>query len=135
MKIKLEDLARALEKSDILQGYVDTKEGRVVSLEETDEEEVLSRALRLEDDFERYVPLSNIFDGDEIEIMRAFARVQTPDFAARLQKSLEGQGACLHFRQQVKRLLLQKKWEKFLHDWFREQAKYFCEENEIAYEE
>ena len=66
MKIKLEELATALGKSDILPGYVDLAEGRVIMLrDDWQDDAALEHALRLEDDFNRYVPLINICDSDE----------------------------------------------------------------------
>ena len=34
MEISLQELSAALEKTDILQGYVDTREGRILMIEE-----------------------------------------------------------------------------------------------------
>lgn len=82
MKVKLEDLAAALEKSDVLQGYVDIESGKVVLLgeefsEESDrteesEEERLEHVFSIEDHWQQYVALPNVYDGEELGIMESF---------------------------------------------------------------
>ncbi|MBR4695700.1 MAG: hypothetical protein IKO94_06435, partial [Selenomonadaceae bacterium] len=67
MKIKIDDLARAFRRSDVMQGYVDIRQGKVVLLdhefkdevfsgEDDSEEEVLDHIFSIEEDWENYVP-------------------------------------------------------------------------------
>ena len=72
MEISLQELSAALEKTDILQGYVDTREGRILMIEEdvaasldkaAQREEVhMESVLAIEEDWQRYVPLPDIYD-------------------------------------------------------------------------
>ena len=136
MKIKLEELATALGKSDILPGYVDLAEGRVIMLrDDWQDDAALEHALRLEDDFNRYVPLINICDSDEYGVMQAFAERQPANVCCQLKNALAGQGVSLRFLQQVKQLQLRQAWDDFWHAHLIDAARFFCEENEIEYEE
>ena len=136
MKIKLEELATALGKSDILPGYVDLAEGRVIMLrDDWQDDAALEHALRLEDDFNRYVPLINICDSDEYGVMQAFAERQPANVCRQLKNALAGQGASLRFLRQVKQLQLRQAWDDFWHAHLIDAARFFCEENEIEYEE
>ena len=71
MEISLQELAAALAKTDVLQGYVDTREGRILMIGAAGEstsfdeaakrgEDCVERLLSIEDDWQRYVPLPNI---------------------------------------------------------------------------
>jgi hypothetical protein len=136
MKIKLEDLAKVLEQSDVLQGYIDTQEGKVIVFDsrQADDEGAMERAMQFEDDYERFVAFPNVRDGEELEVMKAFAQRQKDEFRQRLLSALEGSGASVRFLRQVKRLLLLKAWQEYLHKHFLAYARWFCEENRIAYE-
>jgi hypothetical protein len=52
-----------------------------------------------------------------------------------LKNALAGQGASLRFLQQVKQLQLRQAWDDFWHAHLIDAARFFCEENEIEYEE
>ena len=83
MNIKLEDLVNALERSDELQSCVDIENGRVLSMgdgfaenpagREQSEEERLAEVFSVEDDWQRYIVVPDIYDE-----LRGFMR----DFAA-----------------------------------------------------
>lgn len=140
MKISLTDLATAIARSDVVQSYVDLKEGRVIALPDApadadDDDAAFEYAMQLEEDYERYLPLANLYDGIEPEAMRAFAEAQSAAMKERLLLILDAPGAAPRFRRQVRRLLLEKKWRAFLKDYVRDVARAFCEENEIEYEE
>lgn len=136
MKIKLEELANALAQSDVLPGYVDLAEGHVILLrEDWQDEAAFTHAMRIEEDFDRYVPLTNVCDSDEYDVMQAFAREQSPEVRACLMQALQGKGASLRFQRQVQRLSLKTAWHAFWHAHLIQVARFFCEENEIEYEE
>ncbi len=136
MKIKLDELAAAFEQSDVRQGYVDIAKGKVILMDEVGDEDTMDHVFEIEDDFEHYVPLPNLYDGDERDTMRAFAEVQEqPAMRERLLTALEGAGGTSRFRHQVKHLLLLRAWQEFLHQHFLEQARWWCEENQLEYEE
>jgi hypothetical protein len=139
VKISLTDLAHAIARSDVVQSYVDLKEGRVIALPDApadaeDDAAAFDYAMQLEEDYERYLPLANLYDGVEPDAMRAFAEAQSAAMKARLLPILDAPGAAPRFRQQVWRLLLEAKWKAFLQDYVRDVARTFCEENEIEYE-
>ena len=65
MEISLQELAAALEKTDVLQGYADTRDGRIILMGEDEsdarneaasrEEERMERLLSIEENWQRYV--------------------------------------------------------------------------------
>lgn len=133
MKISLDDLAHAMERSDVVTAYVDVQEGRIVILEDADEGAVFEHAMRMEEDFERYIPLTNLYDGEEPVAMQAFADAQPLEIQKRLHAILAAPGATPKFHRAVRRLLLGETWKRFLHEHFRKVAQDFCEENGIEY--
>ncbi len=136
MKVDLNELAAAFAQSDVRQGYVDLRKGKVILLDEDmAEEDTLHHALDLEDDWEHYIPLPNVMDEDEHAMMKAFAEAQKEDFKARLLEALEGQGAVSRFYHQVRHLLLKPAWEEFKLTYLRDVARDWCEENAVSYEE
>lgn len=93
MKIKLAELADAFAQSDVLPGYVDLVEGRVILLhDDWQDDAAMAHAMRIEDDFERYVPLTNVCDSDEHEAMQAFVRTQPREVRERLSAALTQRG-------------------------------------------
>lgn len=136
MKVDLNELAAAFAQSDVRQGYVDLRKGKVILMDEDmAEEDTLHHAFDMEDDWEHYIPLPNVVDEDEYAMMKAFAEAQNKGFRTRLLESLQGTGAVSRFHHQVRRLLLKPAWEKFKLTYLRDVARDWCEENEIAYEE
>lgn len=137
MKVKLQDVARAMAQSDVHQGYVDLVNGKVVVMkDELAENEVLNHIFDIEDDWEHYVPLPNVVDETERDVMEAFvAKQEKAEVKARLQKALSGIGGTSRFLREVRHLLLQKDWDAFLAQHFLAVARDWCEENAIAYEE
>ena len=140
MNISLKELAQAIARSDVVQSYVDLKEGRVISLPDApadadDDTAAFEYAMQLEEDYERYIPLANLYDGIEPDAMQAFADAQPQAMKERLCAVLAAPGAAPHFRQQVRYLLLERKWRSFLREYVRKAARSFCEENDITYEE
>ncbi len=146
MKVKLGELAIALEKSDVVQGYVDIEEGKVLlygeelsdSLEhrEETEEERLEHVFSIEDHWQRYVALPNVYETDERAIMLAFAdSLQDQEKKAQLLEVLQGAGAVGRFGRHLKKLLLTQIWQEYLHQYFLAAARDWCEENHVEYEE
>lgn len=136
MEINLHELARALEQSDVRQGYVDLEKGEVILLrDDMDEAEAEAHVFEIEEDWEHYLPLPNLLDEREREIMLSFAASAREGVRERLQEALQGAGASTRFRHQVKRLLLQKAWEEHFRQSMLEAAREFCQENDLAYKE
>lgn len=94
MKVKLNELADALAKSDVRQGYVDIVRGKVIIIEEDMvEEEALNHVFDIEEDWEHYIPLPNLIDGEEHAVMQKFAQMQRrDDIKERLLAILSGSG-------------------------------------------
>ena len=139
MKIQLSDLAKALEQSDVKQSYVDIAKGAVVFVDEDgseDDQQVLDRVFDIEDDFENYVPIPDFYAGEERETMQAFAEAQQEsEKKERLLEALRQPGGTARFRHAAKEMLLLSDWEAYLHQHFLDLARWFCEENELEYEE
>ena len=66
--------------------------------------------------------------------MQAFADAQPAATRDRLAAILAAPGAAPRFHREVRHLLLEKKWQAFLHSHLLVVAKDFCEENGIAYD-
>ena len=135
MNIKLTDLAAAIARSDVVTSYIDTVSGRVLTLEaEEGDDTAFDHAMRIEEDFERYIPLPDIYDAEEPRAMQAFADAQPAATRDRLAAILAAPCAAPRFHREVRHLLLEKKRLAFLHSHLLVVAKDFCEENGIAYD-
>lgn len=144
MDIKLEDLIKAFEQADEIQSYVDIDNGVVVAMgqafdgsdnfvEET-EEERLSNVFSIEDDWERYVVLPDIYEDMRL-YMEEFARNEAVNGHDELIHILESNGSLINFNRKVKALALKESWNRFLHGKLADFARYWCEENGITYVE
>ena len=137
MKVDLKELAAAFAQSDVRQGYVDTAAGKVIMMaDDLAERDAMHYAMVMEEDWERYIPIPNIMDGDEAAMMRAFAESRPREAVKeRLLTALQGAGAVPRFRRQVRHLLLQPAWESFKQDYLMQAARDWCEENAVEYRE
>lgn len=135
MKVNLRELAAAFAQSDVRQGYVDTTAGKIVMMaDDLAERDAMHYALAMEEDWERYIPIPNVMDGDEAAMMRAFAESRPrKDVKERLLTALQGAGAVTRFRHQVRHLLLKPAWEAFKQDYLMQVARDWCEENDVEY--
>ena len=135
MKVDLKELAAAFAQSDVRQGYVDIRDGKVVMMaDDLAERDAMHYALAMEEDWEHYIPIPNVMDGDEAAMMRAFAESRPrEDVKERLLTALQGAGAVTRFRHQVCHLLLKPAWEAFKQDYLMQAARDWCEENDVEY--
>ena len=133
MKVDLKELAAAFAQSDVRQGYVDIRDGKVVMMaDDLAERDAMHYALAMEEDWEHYIPIPNVMDGDEAAMMRAFAESRPrEDVKERLLTAL--QGAVTRFHHQVRHLLLKPAWEAFKQDYLMQVARDWCEENDVEY--
>lgn len=146
MKIKLDELAAALSKSDVLQGYVDLEQGKVLLLGEdfsasssepgVSDAQQLEHVFSLEDQWQRYVALPNAYDADDRDVMRGFAAaLENEAQKQELLELLQQAGAAARFVRQLRRMKLADAWQAYLMDHFRAAARDWCEENDVPYEE
>ena len=135
MKVDLKELAAAFAQSDVRQGYVDIRAGRVVMMaDDMAEEEAMHHAFAMEEDWEHYIPIPNVMDEDETAMMHAFAESRPrEDVKERLREALQGTGAVTRFHHQVRHLLLKPAWEAFKQDYLMQVARDWCEENDVEY--
>ena len=135
MKVDLKELAAAFAQSDVRQGYVDTAAGKVIMMaDDLAERDAMHYAMVMEEDWERYIPIPNIMDGDEAAMMRAFAESRPREAVKeRLLTALQGAGAVTRFRHQVRHLLLKPAWEAFKQEYLMKAARDWCEENAVEY--
>lgn len=135
MKVDLKDLAAAFAQSDVRQGYVDIRAGKVVMMaDDMAEEEAMHHAFAMEEDWEHYIPIPNVMDEDETAMMHAFAESRPrEDVKERLREVLQGTGAVTRFHHQVRHLLLKPAWEAFKQDYLMQVARDWCEENDVEY--
>ena len=145
LEISLQELAAALEKTDVLQGYADTRDGPIILMgedesdaraEATSREEVrMERLLSIEEDWQRYVPLPDIYDAESRSIMQTFAEKVPQEARVALKETLRGASARLRFRRAVQSLSLATAWQALLSSSLLALARDWCEENAIAYRE
>ena len=137
MKIKLRDLAKAMAKSDVHQGYVDIKLGKVIIMQDDmAEADTLDHIFDIEDDWQHYITLPNVIDNEAHAIMLGFIEKQArADIKDRLLAALNSRGAAIKFQQQVRHLLLKSAWENYQQEYFMAAARDWCEENDLEYEE
>ena len=137
MKVDLKELAAAFAQSDVRQGYVDTAAGKVIMMaDDLAERDAMHYALAMEEDWEHFIPIPNVMDGDEAAMMRAFAESRPrEDVKERLLTALQGAGAVTRFHHQVRHLLLKPAWEAFKQDYLLQAARDWCEENAVEYRE
>ena len=137
MKIKLRDLAKAMAKSDVHQGYVDIKLGKVIIMQDDmAEADTLDHIFDIEDDWQHYIPLPNVIDNEAHAIMLGFIEKQArADIKDRLLAALNSTGAAIKSQQQVRHLLLKSAWENYQQEYFMAAARDWCEENDLEYEE
>lgn len=135
MKVDLKELAAAFAQSDVRQGYVDIRDGKVVMMaDDLAERDAMHYALAMEEDWEHYIPIPNIMDEDETAMMHAFAESRPrEDVKERLREALQGTGAVTRFHHQVRHLLLKPAWEAFKQDYLMQVARDWCEENDVEY--
>ena len=135
LKICLPELADALRKSDMLQGYVDLRTGKVILLAgEMSEEETLEHVFSIEEDWQRYVMLPDIAYEEDRSAMRSFANLQQGEARTSLLECLEGARSSSRFCRKVKELGLWGQWKSFQRLHFIAVARSWCEENGIEYE-
>ena len=137
MKIKLRDLAKAMAKSDVHQGYVDIKLGKVIIMQDDmAEADTLDHIFDIEDDWQHYIPLPNVIDNEAHAIMLGFIEKQArADIKDRLLVAMNSTGVAIKFQQQVRHLLLKSAWENYQQEYFMAAARDWCEENDLEYEE
>ena len=143
MEISLQELSAALEKTDILQGYVDTREGRILMIEEDvaasldkaaqREEAHMESVLAIEEDWQRYVPLPNLYDMEIRSIMQGFAEKAPAETRLALEGALCASAARWRFFHTVRSLSLEKVWREYLSMRLLVLAREWCEENDVAY--
>ena len=135
LKIRLPELADALQKTDVHQGYVDLRTGKIILMAgEMNEEETLEHVFSIEEDWEHYVMLPDLSD-EERNAMRRFAKLQQDAAVGeQLLATLAGVRRRTRFRRQVKELRLWGKWKSFLQLHFLAVARAWCKENGIEYE-
>lgn len=129
-KVDLQEVARALMETDRRSAYIDLVNGMVILESDFGEEREICREM-LEDDGDRYVPLPNLRDSVEKNLMQGFAEVQKSEVRARLLTELAGIGGAVRFERQVKRLFLQEAWSSYQERIYCDLARDFCEENDI----
>jgi len=143
LEISLQELSAALEKTDILQGYVDTREGRILMIEEDvaasldkaaqREEAHMESVLAIEEDWQRYVPLPNLYDMEIRSIMQGFAEKAPAETRLALEGALCASAARRRFFHTVRSLSLEKVWREYLSMRLLVLAREWCEENDVAY--
>ena len=95
----------------------------------------MERLLSIEEDWQRYVPLPDIYNAEIRSIMQTFAEKAPQEARAALEETLRGTSARLRFRRAVQSLSLAAAWQAHLSSSLLALARDWCEENAIAYRE
>lgn len=142
MEISLQELAAALEKTDVWQGYVDTAEGRILLLDEeaspeeaSCEEAHIERVLSIEENWQRYVPLPDLYEEEIRSIMQAFGESAPRQAREAFLNVWKGSSARFCFRRAIRQFSLEEAWRTHLSKSLLKLARDWCEENRIAYRE
>ncbi len=126
MKIKLNELAEAFQKSDMLQGYVDIRNGKVVLYEEDD----MERAFLVDEDWENYVSIPNLRDEEELSLKKDFLdSVENRN----QQEDLRKCKTSMQFAHQLRAFDLEDAWNTFCQERYLSAAKEWCEENAVEW--
>lgn len=139
MNVKLSDIADALERSDVMQSFIDTKTGRVIVMgtdfdAEPKDDEAYPDAFQIEEEWERYVVLPNIYD-DERAIMEDFAKNTGGEAGKHLLMALKGHGGVPRFERAARKQGLYDTWANFFRMRLLEIARDWCEEYDVKYDE
>ena len=145
-----DDLVDAFEKSDTSTGYVDLKIGKVIvsddglpgeeiSLDEADmalDDAQLSRAMDMEDNWERYILLPDVEDYEIKSQLASFIDgLDDDEKKSKLVAALKGAGAITRAERLIKKLELFALWREYRRKCYFALARDFCEENRIEYDE
>lgn len=145
MKVKLSAIADALEKSEVLQGFVDLQEGRVLlfgdefedgrTAKEESEEERLHKVFSIEDQWQRYAVLPNIYEDERTWREMFVGGLNDEEQQSCLRSALHGDGGVQRFNHTLKQLQLEKAWQEFFQLRLLDTARDWCEEYDVEYEE
>ena len=151
VKVKLSEIVEALsiQRSD-WQSYLDPETGEVVAV--TDEERGMIEDGEDEEDLpdwqsemmpklrdaiesDRFLPLPDSLDIHEWSIMERFAQNRSSDQQCQeLLEALHGTGAFRMFRATIRRMGIEKDWDRFHDQTLEEIAKGWLEEHGVPYE-
>ena len=140
------DVVAALLKSDVVQSYVDIKAGKVLAFgqafseeagtaEET-EEERLEHVFAVEDNWQQYIALPDIYDLYEREFLQDFLseRLQVLEEAPVWQALLAAPGGLSRLKRQMKHQDAFTDWQRYFQQRLFQIARDWCEENQIPYQ-
>lgn len=83
-----------------------------------------------------YIPLPTQFDIHEYEIMERFClSLEDREIGVDLYYAIKGSGAFRRFKDKIHELGVADDWYKYREEALREQAKYWCMDNEVPYYE
>ncbi|WP_203624427.1 MULTISPECIES: UPF0158 family protein [unclassified Lacticaseibacillus] len=134
MPIKLSAVSEAIEMTDEeLEFLYDREAGTIIPVPDDDDE---AEALFEADDDERYVALPTQYDRDDYQLMVQFtARVATGVQRPQFERALHGRGVFKRFRRVLEAAGLLDRWYEFQAAAYQEQARQWCQANDIAYVE
>lgn len=148
MKIKLHELADAFAVSETHTGYVDLVEGKILLSNssisakadaedfEREDEAQMDQSIMWEEDWQRYVVIPNMGDYDFRKLFGEFisSRKSDDELKKTLQEVYSKNMREPYCKKILKDMELTTEWESFLHDYFVQIAREWCEENLIDYE-
>lgn len=97
------------------------------------EEAHMESVLAIEEDWQRYVPLPNLYDMEIRSIMQGFAEKAPAETRLALEGALCASAARRRFFHTVRSLSLEKVWREYLSMRLLVLAREWCEENDVAY--
>lgn len=136
MKVKLSDIIEALEFTDDTTHYfLDKTTGEIVMVSEfgMDSEEQQEAYDRLDEHGFYRLPEQRELNG--YHTMETFIETLPSPARDRLEIAISGRGAFRRFKDEIRRLGVEKDWYQYEEDSFKNTAIEWCEENGIEYKE
>ena len=140
-KIKLADLVKALQIAEEKRGYIDTAEGTIRFYDDAHtegevhdgEEKRLEEVFAIEDNWQRFVVLPDVYDVYERDFLADFLTDQLQD--QDLVSMLHQYGGVRKVKRHLQANGLSAEWGKFLEQKLYQFARDWCDDNAVDYEE
>jgi hypothetical protein len=117
--------------------WFDRETNEVIFVNTFDPEKEDKKLLKtIEKDPDRYVELPSEFEMHEWQVMADFVdEIEDDSLRDRFASAIHGRGAFRNFERLTYENDMEKAWFAFKHEVYKEKARQWCEDNDIAYTE
>ena len=136
--IKLKDLAEQFDMVPEPQCFwFDRQTEEVIFINTMDPDKEDKKLLKaVEKDSERYVELPSQFEMHEWQVMADFVdKIDDDGLHDRFASAIHGRGAFRNFEREIYENDMEQAWFAFKNEAYKEKARQWCEDNNIAYTE